>query len=574
MRNEYPRPELVRADYKILNGNWEFDFDFGDSGVFQEFFKKDSFSKTINVPFCPESKLSGIEYKDYIPSCWYMKKIRYDEYKSGRLLINFEASYHKTEIYVNGVFVDKHVGGYTAFTFDITDYFKKGEENIICVHTTGDPRDPTQPCGKQTNTKYESWGCWYTRTSGIYGTLWLEIVPESYLKSYKCYPDITNSSISFDFDLVGNGQKEIELDISFKGEHLATKTIKTTQNFAKTTVELSKLYLWDIGQGNLYDLIIKVKSNGSVDTVNTYFGMREVKTVGKDFYLNGRKIFQRLVLDQGYHPDGVLTFPSADIFKADIERALACGFNGARMHQRVFDRLYIHEADKLGFLTWGEYACWGFDNSLPDGEKYFIPEWREAMERDFNHPSIVCWCPFNETFEFWNASKNPPRMELIKNVFDYTKNYDKTRPVQDASGNYHVKTDIYGIHTYEQNVEKFAELFEPMKKGGEVYDNYPTKQSYNGSVYMVDEYGGISSVGDSGGYGATPKGLEEFLTRLEGLTDVLVSNPYIAGFCYTQLYDVEQEKNGIYKYDRSPKYDEETTKKIKNIIGKSAEYEK
>lgn len=234
------------------------------------------------------------------------------------------------------------------------------------------------------------------------------------------------------------------------------------------------------------------------------------------------------------------------------------GFNGARMHEKVFEPRYIYWADKLGYLVWGEHANWGLDISAAEGIENFLPEWIEAVNRDFNHPSIVGWCPFNETWDREDGRRQNDR--VLEIVYRVTKELDKTRPVIDTSGNYHVVTDIFDIHDYEQDVEKFAAKFEPMKNGGEKYVTYPKRQKYEGQPYFVSEYGGIQwNCGvdsDFGwGYGNRPKTEEEFIERYRGLTTALLENPYICAFCYTQLYDVEQEVNGLYTYDRKPKFD-------------------
>ena len=296
----------------------------------------------------------------------------------------------------------------------------------------------------------------------------------------------------------------------------------------------------------------------------------------RSILINGKPVFQRLVLDQGFYPEGIYTAPTDMALKNDIEISMGLGFNGARMHEKIFEARYIYWADKLGYLVWGEHANWGLNITTPMGLERFLPEWMEALERDFNSPALIGWCPFNETWDRKftlpeNGSWDPKGIrqddEVLRIVYNVTKMVDKTRPVIDTSGNYHVVTDIFDIHDYEQDPEKFAEKFEPMKNGGKPFVNYPDRQKYEGQPYFVSEYGGIwwnpeQKDGKAWGYGQRPKSEEEFLKRYEGLTSILLRNPKICAFCYTQLYDVEQEVNGLYTYDRKPKFDAKIIREI------------
>lgn len=244
---------------------------------------------------------------------------------------------------------------------------------------------------------------------------------------------------------------------------------------------------------------------------------------------------------------------------------MAAGFNGARLHQKVFEPLFLYHCDKAGYLVWGEQGCWGLDYSNPAALKYFLPEWMEALERDFNHPAIIGWCPFNETWDYEGRRQDD---SLLANVYKMTKLYDTTRPCIDTSGNYHVVTDIYDLHNYEQDPAKFAATYESFKQGGDLEDNHGYRQTpVKGIPTFISEYGGIKwdeegVEKDGWGYGAGPATKEEFLDRYKGLTDALLDNPHMFAFCYTQLYDVEQELNGLYTYERKPKFDMDVIKAI------------
>lgn len=327
------------------------------------------------------------------------------------------------------------------------------------------------------------------------------------------------------------------------------------------TVPVSQLHLWEAGAGNLYDLVVEFEE----DYVKSYFGMREIRLEGEKFLINGKSVFQRLVLDQGFYPDGIYTAPDEESLIKDIELSLGAGFNGARLHQKVFEPRFLYHCDRLGYLVWGEYGNWGLDYSAMDGLKHFLPEWLESVERDFNHPAIVGWCPFNETWDYKGRKQDD---DLLSIVYKMTKAYDNTRPCIDTSGNFHVATDIYDLHDYEQNPEKFAESYRSFAEGKELRETHPGRQTpVKGVPVFISEYGGIKwdvegANEKSWGYGDGPKTEEEFISRYKGLTDSLIDNPHMFGFCYTQLYDVEQETNGLYTYCRKPKFDMDIFKKI------------
>lgn len=565
-RPEYPRPQWVRPDWINLNGQWQFEIDHGNSGKergYQE--AGHALPGTITVPFCPESKLSGVEYKDFMAAVWYRREISLpDNWKSGRILLHFGAVDYEAEVWVNGTAVGKHRGGYSSFSFDITSAVSPGN-NIITVYAADDMRSGRQPRGKQSERFY-SHGCDYTRTTGIWQTVWLEHVPESYLASMKIVADPDNACAHLDVQLGGSvAEATLAVAAAYNGVTVGTVNIAVTGLSAKLTLPLSELYLWEPGNPKLYDLELSLIRNGkSVDTVQSYFGLRSVKLDGMAFRINGKSVFQRLVLDQGFYPDGVYTAPSDEDLRKDIEISMGLGFNGARLHEKMFEPRFLYWADKLGYLVWGEHANWGLDITTPEALAGFLPEWLEGMERDFNHPALIGWCPFNETWDRDGAKQND---DVLRIVYEVTKRMDPTRPVIDTSGNFHVITDIFDIHDYDQNPESFRARYESMKTGGEVHNTFPNRQRYEGQPYFISEYGGIWWNPDqkdekSWGYGDRPASEEAFLARYAGLTDTLLDHPMMFGFCYTQLYDVEQEVNGLYTYDRRAKFDPELIRRI------------
>lgn len=561
-RPEYPRPQMVRQDWINLNGEWEFEFDHGKSGKQREWYEVNhDFSKRIIVPFCPESPLSGIAYTDFMASVWYKRAFSIpNEWNGGRILLHFGAVDYNTEVWINGQSVGKHRGGYSSFSFDITKYVTSGN-NIVTVSAEDDVRSGLQPRGKQSGLYY-SHGCDYTRTTGIWQTVWLECVPEVYIHSLKYYPDPDNGCVHIETMLEGEdfGSLSIDASVSFQGTDVGFRQSEVSGKLIKFTVELSELHLWEPGNPNLYDMQLTLfYKDRKVDCIESYFGLRSIKLDGMAFKINDKSIFQRLVLDQGFYPEGIYTAPTDENLRKDIEISMEMGFNGARLHEKVFEPRFLYWADRLGYLVWGEHANWGLDITSATGLERFLPEWLEVVERDFNHPALIGWCPFNETWDLDGKKQND---EVLRIVYTVTKKIDPTRPVIDTSGNFHVVTDIFDVHDYDQNPETFAARYEQMKTGGEVFTTFPNRQKYEGQPYFVSEFGGIwwnpDQIDDKAwGYGERPKSEEEFLSRYEGLVSALLNNQKMFGFCYTQLYDIEQEVNGLYTYDRKPKFDPE-----------------
>lgn len=570
-RTAYPRPELERKQWENLCGEWEFDFDFGKSGKDSNILEKEWFDYKIEVPFCPESRLSGIGHRDFIPACWYRRKFESKRLGGDRLILNFEAACHKTEVFVNGKSVGTHTGSYTPFSFDITEYVADGE-NTLAVYCESDVRDGRQPSGKQSD-KYASYGCYYTRSTGIWQPVWLERVPAAHLEDIKLDPDVDNSVLFVRAKLAGSGEKKICLEASLGGKKVGKAKAVTTGNYVRLALPIEKLSLWSVETPTLYDLDITVSGKGSEDKVHSYFGMRKIELDKTRLLINGKPVFMRLVLDQGYYPESVYTAPTDDAFIKDIKLSQALGFNGARLHQRVFERRFLYEADKNGYLVWGEYASWGFDHTRDDGLRYFLPEWMEAMNRDYNHPALIGWCPLNETWDIRGRRQND---EILSDIYLATKRFDPTRPCIDTSGNYHVITDIYDIHDYCQDIASYHRRYDSFENEEGPFENRRDRQSYDGQPYFLSEYGGIRWSDDNKGwgYGDAPETLEEYVERYCSMIEILRSNPRVCGVCYTQLYDVEQECNGIYRYDRTPKFDPETMEKMRKAMAYIAACEK
>ena len=556
-RAEHPNPQWRREIWRSLNGQWDFGYD-------------ESFGQNITVPFCPESELSGIGSKDFIPEVFYRRTIDIPEERlRGRVLLRFGAADYETAVFVNGKSAGTHKGGYTSFSFDITKLLQPGG-NELKVHCKDDTRDPMIASGKQSE-RLESYECMYTRTTGIWQTVWLEFAPVNHLVSAVYQPDPANHCLHIRAAVKGAGS--LMAKAFWEGEPVGTATARASGGMARLTLPLSETHLWEVGKGGLYDLELTLGE----DKVHSYFGLRTLELDGCKFLINGKSVFQRLVLDQGFYPEGIYTAPTAEALENDVKLSMQAGFNGARLHQKVFEPLFLYYCDLHGYIVWGEFASWGIDHSKPEALHHFLPQWLEAVARDRNHPAVVGWCPFNET---WDINGNPVYGETLRAIYEATKHLDPDRPCIDTSGNYHVVTDIYDIHDYEQNVEEFTKRHGSPE--GEFFFREPhaDRQQYTPSLpVFMSEYGGIGWANAVGGalaaggisdenrdgdwgYGKGPEDANEFLARYEGLTSALLGNPKIMGFCYTQLTDVEQEKNGVFTYDRKTKFDLEFFRRV------------
>lgn len=574
-RAEHPNPQWERETWKNLNGPWEFEFDFGCSAVERRLWEKKRFDREILVPFCPESRLSGIGYTDFISGVAYRRNFELSQEElSGRVLLHFGAVDYEASVYVNGTLVGSHKGGYTSFCFDITKHVAPGP-NTLFVAVKDDVRSGLQPKGKQAHL-YASSGCDYTRTTGIWQTVWLEFVPERHIQSAKYYPDPANGKVTVT-GLV-QGQGTLQLTALWEDKPVGEAALSVEDGFFTAQLDLSETHLWEPGKGGLYTLLLTFGE----DRVKSYFGLRTAKFQGRKFLLNGKSLFQRFVLDQGFYPDGIYTAPTEEDLVKDIQLSFAAGFNGARLHEKVFEARFLYHCDRLGYLVWGEYPNWGLDHAHPLSTETYLNQWSEAVERDFNHPAIIGWCPFNET---WGYREEREKNALLTSLYKLTKRLDPTRPCIDSSGNYRILSEVYDIHDYDQDTQSFQARWDGLtdrirETGGVIpaedpfFNSAPEgpsgrapffNQPYDNQPIFVSEYGGIRWPDDTvegWGYGNAPATPEEFFARYKGLTEALLNNPEIFGFCYTQLYDVEQEVNGLYTYGRAQKFDISLIRKI------------
>ncbi|MYD61160.1 MAG: beta-glucuronidase [Gemmatimonadetes bacterium] len=584
-RPEHPRPQFQRNTWLNLNGTYNFAIDVGQSGEAKGWPQNPAeLDRAITVPFCPESSLSGIQNTDFMPSVWYHRTLDIpDEWTDKRVLLHFGAVDYHCKAWVNGRLIGQHYGGSSSFTFDITDALTSGANHLV-VCANDDTRSGDQPSGKQCPDLY-SRGCHYTRVTGIWQTVWLEAVPESRIETVRIVPDLDSSRfvLTPTFKNAHRGHSFRAVLLNGK-EEVAVSTMPATSG-AAMSLRIKNPQPWSPDNPHLYDLRFELRDNDTtIDTANSYAGLRKFHIEGHKFYLNNTPIFLRLVLDQGFYPDGIWTAPSDDMLKGDIEKSLAVGFNGARLHQKVFEERFHYWADKLGYLTWGEYCDWGMNFGSPQSIHNQQREWREIVQRDLNHPSILAWTPYNETRRGATNHFEAHR-RAVQETYDLTRALDPSRPCHDTSGYVHVCTDIYTVHDYEQDPVKFQATYAPVSPDD--WENTPIRfpelnVPYQGQPYVVDEYGGtwwdpnaVETEQDadrksSWGYGKRPTDIEEVYHRIEKLTAILLNHPNIAGYCYTQLTDIEQEQNGIYTYDRREKFD---AKRLKKYFGAPAAIE-
>jgi len=577
-RNEYPRPNLVRSEWLCLNGEWDFEIDNSLSGEALDYKLSHKFDRKIILPFCPESSLSGIGNIDYMNCVWYKREVQIPEgWADKRVILHIGASDWETKVFVNGRQVTMHRGGYTPIRVDITSSLKP-EGNVIAIEAKDDVRSGKQLAGKQ-SVEYASRGCKYTRTTGIWQTVWLESVDAAHIVNYGVQTNIDIPSVSFDVTVSEAAfGKTLLAEISYEGKKVGSVASTVCSEQVNLSTSLDEKHLWEVGCGRLYDVKFTLSDGETVlDFADAYFGLRSFAVTKEGFFLNGKYVFGRFVLDQGFYPDGIYTAPTDEALRRDIEDSMALGFNGARLHQKVFEPRFLYHADKLGYMLWGENGNWGWDHSDDMNVYNFIPEWLEEIERDKAHPSVIGWCPLNETWDRPNGARMSDTLASM--IYEVTRAKDPTRPVIMNSGSvasFNVAGEMLGclfdIHDYQQEPEKFATVFEDIDKGlvkDQLYRNsiYSKRHKFDPSkTIFVSEYGGIGWVedGTGWGYGASVKTKEEFLERLEGLTAVIREDAHLCGFCYTQLYDVEQEQNGILTYSRKFKFEKE---KIAAIFG-------
>lgn len=577
LRNEHPRPDFMRDTFANLNGEWQFAFDDGNEGLGACWYRPGhELPQVITVPFAYQTELSGLGPTDDIhPILWYRRAFTVpEEMKGKRILLRFGAVDYQCSVYVNGQMAGTHTGGYAPFALDISNLIQDGE-NDLCVRVVDEP-DYTQPRGKQ-HWEKGLMGCWYTPVSGIWQTVYLEAVGEYALNQIHITPDIDRHMMTAEIalDRVPTDELELELKVSFEGKHCRRVRVSVSDRCSRVPVDvvvkgaLDSVHLWQPGNPALYDVeVTLLKKAEIVDRVRTYFGMRKVEVKDGKIYLNNTPLYQRLVLDQGYWPESLITPPSDEAIRQDIEYTLQFGYNGARKHQKVEDPRYYYWADKMGLLVWGEVpSAYDFTDEMV---RRVTETMTDFIDRDFNHPCIIAWVPLNESWGVRQIYTDKRQQELGRTLYHLTKALDGTRLCSSNDGWEQVDTDICALHDYAAEGNVMAKHFESR----ETVENHccdwrpcyaqghkPTGKE----AFMVTEYGGIAftNLGQQGemggmetwGYHDKVTDEEAFFERFEAVTDAIREIPYCQGYCYTQLTDVMQEINGVMTADRKPKVD-------------------
>lgn len=567
-RTEYPRPQFRRENWQSLNGEWE--FDFGKKDI-----KNLTLSRKINVPFSYQWEASGINNQAVYDTVWYRRAFAIDrKNEEKRALLCFNAADYETDVWVNGYHVVTHVGGFTPFSADITEFLKKGENEIVvrCVDTL----ETAVPRGKQSWRDGRQFACFYNPNSGIWQSVWIEFFGADCIKNYSLQSDIDRRTVYGYIETLYAQADELEITLNFQGNILKQQRIKLDGKrttfcigLADNAFDFNDL-LWSVNRPNLIGVDFKLLVGGAVcDGAQSRIGLRKISVDehGK-ICLNNRPLYQRLILDQGYWNESGLTPPSAEALKKDIELAKAMGFNGARKHQKLEDPYFYYYAEELGYLVWAEMPS---AYTFCDGEvKSVTQEWQDIVNVAKNFTSVIAYVPLNESWGIREVKANKEQQSFAKGLYHLTKALDPTRLVSTNDGFENLEeSDILSIHDYDI---KRAEEF-PVKYNGNYNGMYPQGfvlfadgHRYRGQPVLFTEFGGIAFVndqkGDAWGYGNGAKDGAELLERLGQLLKGIAQTEF-QGYCYTQLTDVQQEVNGLLYPDRTPKAD---LKKLKEIF--------
>ena len=583
---EYPRPQFKRDNWFNLNGEWNFLFDDDNVGEKEKYFINFPCEKVINVPFTYETKLSGIGDESVHSAVWYNREFSLSSDDLNKeLLLHFEGSDYYTKVWINGTFVGENKGGYHRFSFEISKYAKSGENDITVK--VEDSLSTEQPRGKQ-RYRSESFSCWYVQTTGIWKTVWLEKASDKRLNHVKIITNYDAKSVKFEYDVnLSNSTLEryycvVEAIISYEDKVITKSKINLNTEDNHLTVFLKndgEFFEWSPETPNLYDVKFNLYCNDELcDSVGSYFGLRKISISGDKILLNNNPINLKMVLDQGYWKDSHLTPPSGQALLDDINTTFKYGYNGARKHQKIEDERYLYLCDKMGLLVWSEMAnTFSFSTKSMSN---FIDEWKKIVNQNYNHPSIITWVPFNESWGFSNLGKNVTQQNFANSIYLMTKALDPTRPVVTNDGWQQTMTDIITIHEYRHDAEELYNAY--TDEGLEILNGklaYSCNNKlladgyeYNGQPVLMSEYGGISYYKETNekgdwSYGGV-KSEEEFINKFKELTETIGKIPYISGYCYTQITDVQQEMNGLLYENREPKFSEEGIKKIKEINDK------
>ena len=565
----YPRPQLERPQWVNLNGAWEFSIDANAAWASPD---EALFESRIVVPFSPETKASGIGDTGLYRACWYRRKFESGKMESGRrLLLHFGAVDYAATVWVNGALAATHEGGYTPFCADITALLQPEGTQTLIVQALDDPADLSKPRGKQ-DWQLHPHSIWYPRTSGIWQTVWLEQVPPTYISRVQWTPNLERWEIGFEAWTEGRERDDLRCNVKLlgAGKLLADDSYTIIAGEVHRRIALSdpgiddyrNELLWSPSAPTLIQARVRLETTSGelVENVASYTALRQVGVQGEKFVLNHRPYQLRMALDQGYWPETGLTAPDDEALRRDVGLAKAMGFNGVRKHQKIEDPRYLYWADRLGLLVWEEMpSAYRFTRA---SVTRLTCEWSQAIMRDVNHPSIVAWVPFNESWGVPDLPSSPAQRHYVEALYHMTKTLDPTRPVIGNDGWESVATDIIGIHDYDDQPARILArygtgdtpmLFKREQPGGRLLS---LEEHPRGQPIMITEFGGIACSQDAAGTWGYSRagGAEDFADRYSKLLRAIRAIPVLAGFCYTQFADTYQETNGLLFADRTPKF--------------------
>ncbi len=603
----HPRPQLVREGWTDLCGTWQLAYDDAREGLdghwaaLADLADRGVFDRDVTVPFPPESEASGIGDNGPHPVLWYRRALRLADVAGAdavhehghRVVLRFAAVDYRAQVWLDGTLLGSHEGGQTPFSFDVTDVLTAGDadEHVLVVRAEDDPRDVTQPRGKQ-DWLDEPHVIWYSRTSGIWQPVWCEVVPAVAVEHLAWTPDVAASAVHLGLTLreVPPRPVTVAVRLELEGTLLAEHRVRVHEQRTQTTVAVPALLngqarqdvTWSPETPRLVDATVQVFGDGDgdggesvIDEVGSYLGLRTAGVGGRAFLLNGLPYYVRSVLEQGYWPDSHLTAPDAGALRREVELIKELGFNAVRVHQKVEDPRFLYWADRLGLLVWGETAnAFAFS---PEAVRRLTAEWLEVVHRDVSHPCIVTWVPMNESWGVHDVATDPAQQAYTVALAALTRAVDPSRPVVSNDGWEHTDSDLWTVHDYADTGAVLTQRYGSPEVRATLEDFWPAGRRVllpgavdRGQPVMLTEFGGVRytprppeevPVERTWGY-SSAEDAEDFAARLEDLLSAVHASPVLAGFCYTQLTDTMQEANGLLDERREPKLPIERLRRI------------
>jgi beta-galactosidase/beta-glucuronidase len=541
-RDEYPRPHFDRShSWQNLNGSW----DFAADPTLSRTAADSAWAQVITVPFAWETPASGIA-SHWLSCGWYRRAIEVPP-SGQRAILHFGAVHHAATVWVNGLEVGSHVGGYTPFEIDITDALTDGRGSIVVrVEAPIDKRAIVH--GKQRSVPRDDYdGCSFMPSSGIWQSVWLETRPATYITNVSLRSSAALDAIVAEIAIAGPDAASARLSVSIDG----AESVEVSPGTSLLPIDEPRL--WHPDDPQLYRVDVTLDSADGSDSVGASTGLRSVATEAGQIMLNGERLYVRGVLDQGYWPDTGITAPTDDAFVVDLELARRAGFNLVRKHLKLEDPRFLFHADRLGMLVWAEPASTGI--FTPDAVALFEAQIDAMVARDGNHPCVVIWGLYNEEWGLdWDVPGDPAKQEAVRRAFRLVKALDPSRPAIDNSGWTHVETDIVDWHVYDETPAGWATKLHALMSGQA--DRFPVSIAVGTVVDKLLMAGGGPAPADlpningeyGGGYTSVERGWNihwqtQEMRRYDGLS----------GYIYTELYDIENETAGIYTFDRGDK---------------------